>query len=145
MPSDSFSHHATAMASPEQVWARLQLPDTWEGIAGVDRITDSTVDGGGALRGFSFVSNVAGREYLGTATSAGREEGRVLAWDIENSEITGRITVRLSPIDDGTSVTVSLDVRSAGMLSSMFFPVVSRTIGSGLPESVNGFVAQFDN
>jgi hypothetical protein len=40
-----------------------------------------------------------------------------------------------------TTVTVTLHVESAGLLSAMFFPVIAGAIGKGLPGAVDGFVS----
>jgi len=45
----------------------------------------------------------------------------------------------LAPAEGGTAITVTLEVRSAGLLSSMFFPVIATAIGNGLPKSVEEF------
>ena len=143
MPSESFTHSARAAAPSGDVWAALNHPKTWENIAGIDRVLDPKIDDEGRLVGFSFDSAVAGKSYRGSAKPDGREEGLLMAWAIENSEISGRIKVTLEPDDNATSVHVTLDVSSKGMLSSMFFPVVAATVGAGLPRSVDAFAAGF--
>jgi hypothetical protein len=37
VPGQTFTANAPTTASPANVWARLQVPATWEGISGVDR------------------------------------------------------------------------------------------------------------
>ncbi len=143
MPSETFTHIARAAAPSDDVWAALNQPETWENIAGIDRVLDPSIDDEGRLVGFSFDSAVAGKSYRGSAKPDGRAEGSLMAWAIENSEISGRIEVTLEPDDDVTSLHVTLDVSSKGMLSSMFFPVVASTIGAGLPRSVDEFAAGF--
>ena len=143
MPSETFTHRATAAAGIQEVWAALDQPSTWESIQGIDRVTDPEVDADGRLQGFSFDSVVAGTAYRGTATPALREEGRLMAWEIENSEITGRIEVLLGDLGERTQLDVTLEAASKGMLSSMFFPVISKAIGNGFPRSVDEFAASF--
>jgi hypothetical protein len=49
--------------------------------------------------------------------------------------------VDLEPSNPGTSITVTLEVRSAGLLSGVFFPVIAGAIGTGLPRAVDEFAA----
>ena len=148
MPSQKFSYSATTAASRDTVWAALQEPKSWEGVSGVDRVKDPIIDGDGALRGFSFDSQVAGKAYVGTARPAARNEGRLMAWDIETSDVAGTVTVELedngTPEGAGTVVAVSLLVAATGTLSSVFFPLITSTIEKGFPETVENFAASFD-
>jgi hypothetical protein len=141
VPSQVFSHETTTDASVDAVWAKLDQPETWESIGGVDRVFDPKIDDQGRLHGFSFDTIAAGRKYVGTATSQDRVEGRRIAWRIENPAIRGVTTVELRSKDGRTSITVLLQVQSASLLSSMFFPVIAGAIGSGLPEAVEDFAA----
>ena len=144
MPKESFSHSSTTTASRSEVWVALDLPSTWEGIGGVDRVIDPVIDDLGRLQGFTFETVVAGTKYLGEATPNTREEGRVMVLNIANSEIQGSIRIDLSDNGEGTLVRVTLDVESAGILSAMFFPVIARSIGNGLPRAIEEFAASFD-
>ena len=141
MPGQTFQHAAVTSASVSDVWRSLDEPKTWEAIPGVDRVIDPVVDAGGRLRGFTFESDVGGRKYLGEATPARREEGRLMAWDIDSSEIKGKVAIELGPDGDGTNVQVRLDVEGAGMLGSLFFPVIASAIGGGFSATVEEFVA----
>jgi Polyketide cyclase / dehydrase and lipid transport len=143
VPSQSFTATAIAAAPIDQVWGALDRPQTWESIGGVDRVIDPKIDETGRLRGFSFETVAAGRRYLGTATPAAREEGRVMAWNIANSEIRGVTTVELASSGEGTAITVRLDVESVGLMSGMFFPVIAGAIGNGLPTAVERFADGF--
>jgi hypothetical protein len=53
--------------------------------------------------------------------------------------VRGITTVELEPRHDGTSVSVTLEVESRGLLSSMFFPIIASAIGNGLPAAVDEF------
>jgi len=143
VPSETFTHSATAAAPIERVWASLDEPGTWEAIGGVHRVFDPVIDDQGRLRGFSFDTVAAGRRYVGTARPDRRDEGRLMAWRIQNSEVRGVTMVELEEVEGGTSISVTLEVESVGLLSSMFFPVVAGAIGSGLPQAVNGFAAGY--
>jgi len=143
VPSETFSHTAVAFAPIDDVWGALEQPQTWESIGGIDKVVDPIINSEGQLVSFSFDSMVAGKPYRGEATSAGRKEGRLMAWNIENSEITGVITVILAEDEPNTRITTTLTVESKGMLASMFFSVIAKAIGSGLPRSVEEFAAAF--
>jgi hypothetical protein len=140
VPSHTFPHSATTGAGIDTVWKALDEPLTWESVPGVDRVVDPVVDHAGRLRGFGFESIVAGKTYRGEATPAGREEEKLMAWDIRTSELKGRVMVALSAIGDGTRVYVSLHVEGTGMLGSLFFPVISSAIGGGFHATVDEFV-----
>lgn len=139
MPQESFSHSAIADSSRDEVWAALQKPETWEGVAGVENVHDPAIDADGSLRGFSFESIVGGKVYQGRAVPRGRDDGLAMAWDIETSDIAGSVAVTLEDEEPGTRVNVSLEVESKGMLAGVFFPVISSTIGNGFPATVEAF------
>jgi len=139
VPSRSFQHSAIAHAPIAKVWEALNDPKSWESVPGVDRILESVIDQEGQLQSFSFESLAAGKRYLGRALPAGREFEKMMAWDIETSEIRGRIIVSLGGTDDGTRVDVMLRLESVGVLSSVFFPVIASAIGDGFPKTVQDF------
>lgn len=139
VPSQTFSHQARTDATPEEVWRALDRAETWEAIGGVDRVFDPEVDDRGRLMGFSFETVTAGKRYLGVATPHERIEGELMAWNIQNSEVTGTTSVQIESSGEETMVSVTLVVKSAGLLSSMFFPVIAMAIGRGLPEAVDEF------
>jgi carbon monoxide dehydrogenase subunit G len=142
VPSQTFTHRSTANVPLEVVWAALERPETWEAIGGADRVFDPRIDEAGRLQGFSFDTMAAGKRYVGSATPRERIDGRRLGWNIQNSEIRGTTTVDVAPSANGdTAITVTLEVESAGFLSSMFFPVIAGAIGSGLPRAVDEFAA----
>jgi hypothetical protein len=143
VPSQSFTHTATANAAIEEVWQELDRAKTWENIGVVDRVFDPQFDDA-RLVGFSFESVAGGRRYVGVAKPANRQEGRVMGWRIENSEVAGTLEVRLASRGSGTDITVALDVKSVGLLSTMFFPVVAGAVGNGLPRAVDAFAAGFE-
>ena len=144
MPKDEFSHTATAQASPREVFEFLDEPTTWEQIGGVDRVTDAVIDSEGRLQGFGFEVRAAGKSYVGSATPHQRIENRLMAWNVDTSEVKGVTSVALRPVGESTEVTVTLEVESKGLLASMFFPVIASAIGSGLPRSVEEFTARFE-
>ena len=139
MPSQTFTHEAATRAGIADVWSALDRPDTWEAIGGVDRVFDPDIDDQGRLRGFSFETVAAGKRYVGLATPHERVEGQKMAWRVKNSEVSGVTTVELRTVADETMIAVTLEVQSAGLLSSMFFPVIAGAIGNGLPRAVDQF------
>ena len=141
MPGQTFQHAAVTPSPLSNVWESLDEPATWEAIPGVDRVVDPVFAVDGRLEGFSFESDIGGRRYLGKATPARREEGRLMAWAIDSSEIKGMVSIGLANRGDGTRVEVQLTVEGAGMLGSLFFPVIASAIGSGFPATVEDFVA----
>lgn len=141
MPSQTFTHTTTARAPVQEVWIALDRPETWEAIGGVDRVFDPEIDDEGRLRGFSFDTMAGGRKYLGKATPRRRVEGHVMAWDVANPEVQGVTTVEVEPDGTETTIRVTLEVESRGLLSTMFFPVVAAAIGNGLPAAVDHFAA----
>lgn len=64
-----------------------------------------------------------------------------MAWDIQNSEVRGRTSVDIDGKGEQTLISVTVQVESVGVLSSMFFPVIATAIGRGLPRSVEAFAA----
>ena len=144
MPKETFSRAATTRAARAEVWKDLDKPETWEGIGGVDKVISPLIDEDGHLRGFSFETAVAGLTYLGKATPNAREEFQLIAWNIENTEVRGVITVQLSDDASGTRVQVTLEVESVGVFASMLFPAIANTIGNGLPQAVDDFAAGFE-
>lgn len=136
-----FTHETTTNAPVDEVWEALDRPETWEAVGGVDRVYDPTVDADGRLQGFSFDTRAGGKAYKGTATPHERIEGQKMAWRVENSEVRGITSVEIEPDADQTRIAVRLEVESAGLLSSMFFPIIAGAIGNGLPRAVDEFAA----
>lgn len=142
MPSETFSHTATTAASRESVWKALDDPDTWNAISGVERVHQPVIDQEGRLRGFLFDTVVGGIPYEGRATPHAREEGWLMSWNITNSQITGQIRVELGEAQDGTLLTVTVDIASASFLAGMFFGAIAKVVGDGLPETVDTLAAR---
>lgn len=145
VPKDSFTHTAKVFAPVEEVWRALDRPETWEHIGGVDRVFQPDIDHEGRLRGFAFEVVAAGKRYIGRATPLDREHQRLMGWHVDTEEIMGETSVVLASADGFTSITVTLEVESKGLLSTMFFPVIASTIGGGLPRSVDEFAARFNH
>ena len=138
MPRETFTYTSIASAPISEVWAALDKPETWEAIGGVDRVLDPVIEDG-QLKGFSFETITRGKTYLGQARPDRRDEGRLMSWSIANSEIEGKMAVALATTEERTRVTVTLDVESRGLVSTMLFPVIAGALGRGLPKAVDDF------
>lgn len=141
VPSQTFSQSSWTPAPIHQVWATLDRPETWQAIAGIDRVLDPDIDDEGRLQGFSFETVAGGKRHRGTASPHLRIEGTTMAWNVESSEVRGITTVDLETEGSGTRVHVTVQVESVGLLSSMFFPVIASALGNGLPAAVDEFVS----
>lgn len=125
------------------MFAALEEPATWEQVGGVDRVFDPVIDQDGRLQGFSFEVRAAGKNYIGSATPHDRRDNELMSWRVDTTEVMGVTSVALESVDGGTEIEVTLEVESKGLLSTMFFPVIAATIGSGLPRSVDEFASRF--
>lgn len=142
MPSQTFAHTAVTAASIEQAWGALQQPETWEAIGGIERVSDPRRAPDGRLMGFEFAFNAGGRYYAGRATTVRSERPERMTVEIDTSEMAGTMDVALAA--DGASkvsVAVTLSIRSKGLLSGLFFPLIAESIGAGLPANVDRFAA----
>lgn len=139
MPTQSFTHSAIAHSDLANAWRALQEPDTWAAVGGVDEVSNARFSPDGQLLGYDFVVTAAGRRFRGRASTVEASAPRRMAVNIDSSEMTGTITVRLAEADESIEVTVTVDARSKGLLSGMFFGVIAAAIGNGLPENVLSF------
>ena len=142
MPAATFHHTITINAPPDDVWDRLQKPEVWGSIGPVQNLWDPVIEDG-VLAGFQWSTDIGGVVYNGTGTATIRDRPAQYQLVLDTSEMAGTITVDLSQGNPGgTIVVVTLELRSKGLLSSMFFPVVSRAIGGGLPDQVEAMAPQ---
>lgn len=136
MPSAVFHNTITVDAPPDTVWDRLQEPDIWRSVGPVQNLWDPTVEDG-VLTGFQWSTNIGGVVYNGTGIAVNPERPHRYGLILDTSEMAATISVELAAGNPGgTKVEVAMKLRSKGLLSSMFFPVVSRVIGNGLPGQV---------
>lgn len=139
MPSETFTHSTTTPVSRDKAWIALDRPETWQSVAGVDRVFDPTFDLDNRLIGFSFETLLAGTPYKGKASPRERVEGRLMAWNILSAHVRGYTQVELADEGQDTLVTVSVYVESVGFLASMMFSSISTAIGGGLERTVQDF------
>lgn len=144
MPSATFHNSVTVDAAPEAVWDRLQEPDIWRSIGPVQELWDPVVEDG-VLAGFQWSTHIGGIVYNGTGAAVSRERPHHFELVLDTSEMAGTITVDLSDGNPGaTVVAVTLELRSKGLLASLFFPVVSRAIGDGFPDQVRDLATRLN-
>lgn len=139
MPAQSFTHSVIAHCDLDTAWRALQEPATWAAVGGVDDIHNARFDTDGRLLGYDFMVTAAGRRFRGSASTVEASPPRRMAVDIDSSEMTGTITVGLADANQSIQVTVTVDARSKGLLSGMFFGVIASAIGNGLPANVESF------
>lgn len=142
MPTQSFQAAAGSPASIDDAWSALQRADTWEGIAGVDDVTDATHDADGQLTGFAFAATVRGLRYPGQGAIASASPPDEMKLELTTSEMSATIDVRLIAAVEGTRVLVDLTVTSRSFLAGMFFSSIATAIGRGLPTTVENFATR---
>lgn len=141
VPNQHFEHSITIATDREIAWAHLQEARTWEALAGIDEVHNVKHDVDGQLVSYEFVAIAGGRRYPGLATVAERSRPDRLVLRIDSSEIDGSITVDFHE-DSPLEMRVALYLNSKGLLSTMFFPVVAASVGSGFPKQVDEFAAR---
>ena len=127
------------------MWDKLQEPSIWKSIGPVRELWDPTFENG-VLTGFQWSTDIGGVVYDGTGTAVDHERPFRYELVLDTSEVAGSIAVDLAQSDNGsgTGIDVTLELRSKGLLSSMFFPLVSRAFGEGLPDQVQDLATRLD-
>lgn len=140
MPPDRFTHTITTTATPQRVWSALQEPETWGNIAGVDRVFDVVHDPEGVLRRYKFLATAGPRAYEGRSETVEVEAPRRMVVDVNTAEVVGSITATVEDCNPPeTQVTVEVRLEARGMLAALFFPLVARAVGAGLPRHLDEF------
>ena len=143
MSPDRFTHSAKVDADREHAWEVLQDPETWGLIAGVERVYDAHHFPNGTLRDYRFTVMTAGRAYEGIAKTHDADRPSLMAVTIDTSEVTGTISVELSPSNPGgTDMTASLKMQPKGLLSVVVFPIISKAVGNGFSEQIEAIAAR---
>lgn len=143
MPSDTFRHSAITVVPTSSVWVQLQNAEKWKAMGGIDEIHDPRVEAD-LLKGFDFISRIAGTPYRGRATTTEAIHQERMVVDIDTSELRAVLTVELAPIDQSTRLDVTMRLSSKSFLASMMWGVVAATVGAGLPERTAEMIAAFD-
>lgn len=143
MPSATFRHSATTPCTLEEVWEQLQSVESWANIGPVEKVWDPVHDDA-ALRSYRWSTTVGSTEYDGSAVVTESRRPDRMKLDLDASEVVGSLLAEISTNGDGTAqIAVTLEVASRGMLSTLFFPVISEAVGRGLPQQVEAFAASF--
>ena len=142
MPSATFTETVEIDAMPNDVWERLQEPSIWASVGPVQKVWDPTITDG-VLHTFKWSTNIGGKVYEGVGTALEHDRPDRFVLDLDAGEMAGKISVDLSAGNPGgTSAVVSIELRSKGMLSSMFFPAIKKAVGSGFPDQVANMATQ---
>ena len=136
MPSATFSESVAIDVDPPAVWDQLQEPDVWASLGPVQRVWDPIIEDG-VLTGFTWSTDIGGKIYEGTGKALEHQRPDRYQLLLDTSEMAGTITAALSADNPGgTMAVVEIEIRSKGLLSSMFFPAIKNAIGSGFPDQV---------
>jgi len=136
MPSATFTETVAIDAAHPDVWDRLQAPDVWASVGPVQEVWDPTINNG-VLEAFHWSTDIGGKVYKGVGTATAHDRPDHYRLLLDTSEMSGEISVDLSPGNPGgTTAVVAIEIRSKGLLSSMFFPAIRNAIGSGFPDQV---------
>ena len=142
---DRFTHTVHVAAPPERAWAVLQEPETWGGIAGVEKVFDASHSPDGTLRSYRFLAEAGPKPYEGSAQTVEADAPTLMVVTVDTAEIEGTITTELQPSNPhGTDMTVSLKIRARGILSTMFLPIVSKAIGSGFSRQIDDIARRIE-
>jgi len=138
MPSASFQHSLSVDATRDQVWKALMDPETWAHIGPVNKVWDPEFDGE-ILSGYQWSTEIGSRDFNGTANVIEHSAPDRYAIDLDAGEMAGTIDITLSDGNPTTDLDVTLDFRTKGMLSAMFWPIIKDAIGKGLPGQMEDF------
>jgi hypothetical protein len=142
VPSDTFSHTTSVAADAATIYRALQEPETWKGIGPIDDVWDATHDDD-QLTAFRWSARAAGRSWEGTAERVTGDSPPSMALGLDSPEVSGRITVVVTPNGDSSEMTVTMVARSKGLLAGMFWGVIADALSSGLPTQVDAFRSRF--
>ncbi len=143
MPNARFHHHATASSDIDTAWTILQDPTTWGSLAGVEKITNVARNESGDLASYEFVARAGGRAYPGVAHTTTSRRPNEMTVRIQSREMDGAIAATLSDLPKGrVEIEVMLELETKGLLSSMFFSIISGVVGSGFPEQVEAIASR---
>ncbi len=136
MPSATFTEVVEIDAAPGDVWDRLQEPTIWASVGPVQKVWDPTIEGG-VLQTFKWSTDIGGKVYKGDGKALDHTRPEHYKLLLDTSEMSGTISVDLSSGNPGgTTAVVAIEIRSKGLLSSMFFPAIKNAVGSGFPDQV---------
>ena len=143
MPSATFVHTAPLPTDIETSWAKLQAEETWAGIGPLSSVSDAKHADDGTLQSFKWAADLGGKRYPGTARAIEAVAPNRFVLEMDTSEIVGTLTSELEPTGSTSQVTVTIMMRTKGMLSAMFFPAIKQALASGFPQQVDDLAASF--
>lgn len=142
MPSASYSHATAVSLGAPEIWAKLNVPATWQAIGPVEDVTGPSFDDEGHLTGFKWHTRVGPRDIDGTAQVVDSTPNVCMAVALDAGELVGMLTAVIEPNGKTESqLEVTLAVTSKGGLASLFFPMISEALGKGLAGQVDEFAA----
>lgn len=137
MPSATFSHSVHIGRTPDHVWDGLQDPEIWASVGPVQKVWDPRIEDG-VLLDFKWSTEIGNKTYNGVGTALEHTRPGRYVIDLDAGEMAGKIDATLSDGNPGgTDIDVSIELRSQGMLSSLFFPAIKSAIGGGFPDQVD--------
>ena len=138
MPSATFSHTVEVDADTEAVWTALQETEIWSSLGPVQEVWDPSYGENGTLLGYRWATSIGGKRYEGSARTIEHERPERFVLDLDGGEMGGVIATNLSETSGGgTAIAVDLELRSQGMLSSLFFPAIRDVVGKGFEGQVD--------
>jgi carbon monoxide dehydrogenase subunit G len=137
---DTFSHSTALAVAPEVAWRALQDPHTWAAIAGVGDVRDTRYADDGTLAGYNFTVSAGIHTITGAATTVEVDPPALMRLDIHSAEMAGWVRAILSEGDaTPPELTVTLEMRPKGLLTTMFYPLIAQAVGREFPNQVQGF------
>ena len=103
-------------ATQDDAWAQLQQLPTWEGVAGIEDLSEAVHDAAGNLTGFRFALDTALGRVDGRATAKATKPGMTIRGAAKGLEIT--LTVVVAAAADTSTATVDASARSTSFLST---------------------------
>lgn len=144
MPSETFAHHVHIEASPSEVWARLQVPETWTGLGPVQKVWDPQWRDDGVLAGYRFAAEAGPQRFEGRATTRVAEAPERLVVGIHAKSFTGELRAQLTPNATGTDAAIELSIGTDDFLMGLVFGIVAGTIRREFPSQVEGLADQIE-
>ncbi len=144
MPSETFAHQVHIDASPAEVWARLQVPETWTGLGPVQKVWDPEWRDDGVLAAYKFAAAAGPQHFQGQATTREADAPQRLVIGIEAKSFGGELRAALRPNATGTLADIELEIGTSDFLMSLVFGVVAGTIRREFPSQVEGLADQIE-
>ncbi len=144
MPSETFAHRVHIDASPADVWARLQVPDTWTGLGPVQKVWDPEWRDDGVLAGYRFAAQAGPQHIEGEARTREAEAPQRLVVGIEAKSFSGELRAVLAPNATGTLANIELEIGTGDFLMSLVFGIVAGAIRKEFPAQVEGLADQIE-